>query len=47
MTDLIVLFLREDLCYVAQAGLKLEILLPLPPNDWDYRHKPSHLACNA
>jgi hypothetical protein len=22
--------------YVAQTGLKLEILLPLPPEGWDY-----------
>jgi hypothetical protein len=29
-------------CYVAQAGLKLEILQP--PECWDYRHAPPRLA---
>jgi hypothetical protein len=29
--------------YVAQAGLKLEILLRQPPKCWDYRHAPPFL----
>jgi hypothetical protein len=31
-------FLKRQGIYVAQAGLKLTILLPLPPQRWDYRH---------
>jgi hypothetical protein len=27
--------LRQS-CYVAQAGLEFRILLPLPPECWDY-----------
>jgi hypothetical protein len=30
--------------YVAQDGLELEILLPLPPRYWDSRCAPLHLA---
>jgi hypothetical protein len=30
--------------YVAQGGLKLSILLSLPPECWDYRHVPPYLA---
>jgi hypothetical protein len=29
--------LRQDLNYVAQAGLEFGILLPQPPEYWDYR----------
>jgi hypothetical protein len=37
--------LRQGLTmFVAQTGLELTILLPLPPKYWDYRHAPSHLA---
>jgi hypothetical protein len=31
-------------CYVAQAGLKLGILLSLPPACWYYRHVITCLA---
>jgi hypothetical protein len=31
-------------CYVAQASLKLAILLPQPPKSWDYRCAP-HQIC--
>jgi hypothetical protein len=30
--------------YAAQADLKLEILLPQPPECWDYRCAPPHFA---
>jgi hypothetical protein len=30
--------------YIAQAGLELSILLPQPPECWDYRHVPPPLA---
>jgi hypothetical protein len=30
--------------YVAQVGLKLEILLPQPPECWDYRRTSQYLA---
>jgi hypothetical protein len=33
-----------DRVYVAQSGLELKVLLPLPPKCWDYRHAPQHLA---
>jgi hypothetical protein len=33
-------------CCVAQAGLKLLILLPQPGQCWDYRHTPPHPAIN-
>lgn len=33
----LVLF-KTETCYVAQAGLELSILLPLPPKCWDERH---------
>jgi hypothetical protein len=29
-------------CYIAQAGLKLEIILPHLPECWDYRHESPH-----
>jgi hypothetical protein len=32
--------LREDLANVAQDGLQLLILLPLPPEHWYYRYTP-------
>jgi hypothetical protein len=32
--------LRQDLNYIAQAGLELSILLPQPPQYWDYRRAP-------
>jgi hypothetical protein len=28
-------------CYIASAGLKLLVLLPQPPECWDYRHGPA------
>jgi hypothetical protein len=31
-------------CYVAQSGLELVILLPLSPKYWDYKHAPPHWA---
>jgi hypothetical protein len=37
-------FLRHGLVLVAQAGLKLTILLPQPPEYWDYRCMPPCLA---
>jgi hypothetical protein len=30
--------------YIVQADLSFAILLLLPPECWDYRHAPSHLA---
>jgi hypothetical protein len=30
--------------FVAKAGLKLAILLPQPPECWDYRSAPPHVA---
>jgi hypothetical protein len=36
--------LRQGLTYVIQAGLKPSILLPQPPECWDYRLAPPHLA---
>jgi hypothetical protein len=30
--------------YVAQAGLELSVLLPQPPECWDYRDGPPHLV---
>jgi hypothetical protein len=30
--------------YVGQAGLKLLVLLPQPPQYWDYKCEPPHLA---
>jgi hypothetical protein len=30
--------------YVAQAGLKLTILLTQPPECWDYKNEPPHLV---
>jgi hypothetical protein len=30
--------------FVAQAGLKLSVLLPQPPECWDYGHAPPHAA---
>jgi hypothetical protein len=34
-------------CYVAQAGLKLEILLPQPPECWSYKCVLPQLASNT
>lgn len=31
-------------CYIAQAVLELLVLLPLPSEDWDYRHESPLLA---
>jgi hypothetical protein len=28
--------------YIAQIGLELKILLPLPPECWDYKYEPPH-----
>jgi hypothetical protein len=36
----------KDRLYVAQASLKLAILLLLPPKCWDYRHVPTTPGCN-
>jgi hypothetical protein len=36
-------FVTESHC-VVQAGLKLAILLPQPPQCWDFRRTPPHLA---
>lgn len=30
---------------VAQAGIRLEILLPFLPRGWESRHVPPHLTC--
>jgi hypothetical protein len=35
---------QTGLCYAAQAGLELIILLPQPPKRCDYRHVPPCLA---
>jgi hypothetical protein len=37
-------FFEIAFCYVAQAGLKLEVLLPLPPYCWDCRYALPHLT---
>jgi hypothetical protein len=38
-------FLRQDPATTfAWTGLKLMILLPLPPEPWDYRHELPHPA---
>jgi hypothetical protein len=33
-------FFETKSCYVARAGFKLVILLPQPPECWDYRQTP-------
>jgi hypothetical protein len=35
-------FFKTGSLHIAQAGLKLMILLPLAPESWDYRSGPSH-----
>jgi hypothetical protein len=37
-------FVETGSHFVAQTGLELVILLPLPLKCWDYRCVPSHLA---
>jgi hypothetical protein len=45
MTLFIYLFIFEIRSHcVTQGGLELTILLPQPPEHWDYKHKPPHLA---
>jgi hypothetical protein len=39
----LVLF-KTETCYVAQAGLELSILLPLPPKCWEDRQEPLCVA---
>lgn len=42
---LFLLFYSGDrVCYLAQMGLKLLILLFTPPKSWDPRHVPPHLV---
>jgi hypothetical protein len=36
--------LKTRSCYVTQPGLELPIVLPQPPECWDYRRAPPHLA---
>jgi hypothetical protein len=43
----VLIFFETRSCYVAKAGLKLMILLPQPPVDWDYRHVPPHSASHC
>jgi hypothetical protein len=38
-------FLRQSR-YVTQIGLEFVVLLPQPPEGWDYRCVPLHLADN-
>jgi hypothetical protein len=37
-------FFEVGFCYVAQAGLKLMILLPQSPRCWDYKCVPLYLS---
>jgi hypothetical protein len=38
------LFLKQDLAYIVQAGLRLEIFLPQAAEGWDYKYTPPHPA---
>jgi hypothetical protein len=37
-------FFEIESHYIAQGGLELMILLPLPPKFWDYMHMPPCLG---
>jgi hypothetical protein len=39
-----IIFLERGTCYVAQAGIKLNIFLLQPPDCWDYRCASPHPA---
>jgi hypothetical protein len=39
-----ILFLRKSLASLAQTGLKFTILLPPPPEQFELKHTPPHLA---
>jgi hypothetical protein len=41
---ILVLFSETGSYCIAQVDLKLMILLPQPPECWDYRHAPLHLG---
>jgi hypothetical protein len=43
MPPALFIFAKES-CYVTQAGLRLRILLPHPPEYWDYRSAPPNSA---
>jgi hypothetical protein len=40
-------FSESESCNVAETGFKLEILLPQPPECWDYRLQHCHLFLRA
>jgi hypothetical protein len=40
----VVVAFEIEFCYVAQAGLQFAILIPPPPQPWDFRHVPPHPA---